>query len=65
MTRAKFAQDGFVAARKMTNEEIREEASKKKSDGKSAALRNALGINGRVGRGPKRSFSPAPRVRND
>jgi hypothetical protein len=56
MTSAKIAQDGFVAARKMTNEEIREEASKKKSDGKSAALQNGPGINGRLGRGPKGNF---------
>jgi hypothetical protein len=48
-----IAQDGFVAAREMTNEEMREAAQKRRQ---AAALQSALGINSCAGRGAEEEF---------
>jgi hypothetical protein len=49
----KSRKNGFVAAREMTNEEMREAAQKRRQ---AAALQSALGINSCVGRGAEEEF---------
>jgi len=51
----KIAQNRLIAVREMTNERIREEASKK-SAAAAAALQSALGVNGCVRHGADTEF---------